>query len=77
MKHKTIPNAGQASEDNKENEIVRRENECLVTKELPKVLNRDYDENGKLCGITILVAAGELPVTGRQFAQQYLGQSAE
>jgi hypothetical protein len=45
--------------------------------ELPTVLKRQYDENGRLVGIAILIQQGTIPVTGQQLAQLLSPQSQE
>lgn len=50
------------------NELAVRE---IGDNKLPHILERYYDDEGKLNGMAILVQEGTLPLTGKQFAQWY------
>ncbi len=46
--------------------------ENCAESELPKVVEQNFDDSGKLKGFTLLVDFGELPLTGVQFSESFL-----
>lgn len=73
-------NIGQSKNDletqqSNSNSILSTQKE--PTENLPRVKDRFYDNDGKLTGISILVAGGELPLTGEQFYQSFLQKCPE
>lgn len=42
---------------------------CLKAKSIPEVLHQEYDKDGRLVGVAILMQAGTIPVTVQEPAQ--------
>jgi hypothetical protein len=51
------------------NEEMKLLSELEKCAKKPIVEERFYDANGKLCGMSILVESGKLPITGEQYTQ--------
>jgi hypothetical protein len=43
----------------------------IDAQKLPKVIQRYYNEQGKLVGMDILVSSETIPVTGKEYAEWY------
>lgn len=65
IENKNIVNSAEVSPDNPVNGVTQN-------KTLPRIIERSYNENGKLKSMTILVHQEKTPLTGRQFAQFFL-----
>lgn len=46
-------------------------NEQETKEEFPLVLERHYNDKGKLIGMDILVSSETIPVTGKEYAEWY------